>query len=173
VMTNAKLVPTVPNSFPAPASSLTDGVAVKFDLQVQDPITGLEDPDDWNDSGTTRYKAHVRVTDQQGNHWGARLYSDKNLSIALGTSAGGANEPAYSASPLGGGAASESFRRLAREAQGQYTGYLKVLPADKASLSFLFQVVDSDPTSTPATFAYPVPMTIESFTASFPQPGGF
>lgn len=171
---NAQLLPIVPTEVASPAVSVSGGIAIKFELKVTDPSTGaLDDADTWDDSGTTRYKSHVRVTDLNNQHWGARLFADGAFSSALGASAGAPNEPVYSCTPLGGGASSEAFRRLNRESQGQYSGYIKILPADNTTLNFLFLVVDSDPTSQAKTFVSYSTMVVRQPASVFPTPGGF
>jgi hypothetical protein len=172
-ITNAQLLPIVPTEVASPAVSVTSGIAIKFELKVTDPSTGaLEDPDTFTDGGT-QYKAHVRVTDLGNAHWGARLYQDGAFTDALVVSGGGANEPVYSCTPLGGGAASEAFRRLKRETMGQYAGFVKILPTDNTTLNFVFQIVDSDPTATANTFMSWSTMVVRQPAATFPSPGAF
>ena len=171
---NATLLPIVPSVVEAPSPTIVNGIAIKFELKIQDPATGgngLEDPATWDDAGTTRYKAHVRVTDLQDRHAGARLFSDKTMAIALPTSAGGANEPAYSTTPIGGGAASEAYRRLHREGVGEFAGFIKIY-AESTTFNFLFHVVDDDPGAA-ATYLAHAPMEVKAFAATFPTVGGF
>ena len=171
-ITNAQLLPIVPTEVASPAASVTGGIAIKFELKVTDPSTGaLDDPDTF--AAGAEYKAHVRVTDLNNAHWGARLYQDGALTTALVASSGGANEPVYSVTPLGGGAASEAFRRLKRESQGQYAGFVKILPTDNTTLNFVFQIVDSDPTTAANTFMSWSTMVVRQPAAIFPSPGAF
>ncbi len=171
---NASLLPIVPSTVESPSASVADGIAIKFELKVQDPQTGgtgLEDPATWDDGGTTRYKAHVRVTDLQDRHAGARLFSDKLMVTLLGTSAGGANEPTYSTTPIGGGAATEAYRRLHREGVGEFAGFIKILPNEKGAFGFQFHVVDDDPGAA-ATYLAHASMEVKAYAATFPMVGG-
>jgi len=174
-ITNAQLLPIVPTEVASPATSVAAGIAIKFELKVTDPSTGaLDDPDTF--AAGAEYKAHVRVTDLNNAHWGSRLYQDGALTTTLVISSGGADEPLYSVTPLGGGAASEAFRRLKRESQGQFAGFVKILPTDNTTLNFLFQIVDSDAASTPAsanTFMSWSTMVVRQPAAIFPSPGAF